>query len=219
MLTANCETVEVLDIVPIIRHGGVVAFPTDTVFGIGCDPFNKEAVEKVFEIKKRENKPLPVLCSDIAKVVKIVDLGESGLRLANRFWPGGLTIVATPLPPNLPKQLTSGSKGLGVRIPNHKGALNLITSCSGYLVGTSANISGRETLRTAEDIMKFFGNKLDALLYGGTTPSGLQSTVVSVVDSKVKILRSGIIPTELVLDTLREEKIRIGQEHIHINNV
>ena len=199
-----------MDIVPIIRHGGVVSFPTDTVFGIGCDPFNKEAVEKVFQIKKRENKPLPVLCSDIAKVVKIVDLGESGLRLANRFWPGGLTIVATPLPPNLPKQLTSGSKGLGVRIPNHKGALNLITSCSGYLVGTSANISGRETLRTAEDIMKFFGNKLDALLYGGTTPSGLQSTVVSVVNSKVKILRSGIIPTELILDTLRDEKIRIG---------
>ncbi|MEJ5293489.1 MAG: Sua5/YciO/YrdC/YwlC family protein, partial [Candidatus Methanosuratincola sp.] len=101
-----------------IRKGSIVVYPTDTVYGIGCDPRNADAVRRVFAAKRRETKPMPVLVDSLQSAEGLVELGEAGRILAKRFWPGALTIVA-PLREGLPGELTGGGQKLGVRVPNH----------------------------------------------------------------------------------------------------
>jgi L-threonylcarbamoyladenylate synthase len=175
----------------IVRQGGLIVYPTDTVYGLGCDPFNADAVRRLFDAKGRSSKPVPVLCSSLAKAEELVTLGKAGRTLAMAHWPGALTIVA-PVRRSLPEQLTEGSKSLGVRVPGHARCLELISACGGWLTGTSANLSGLPSARTAEEAFLQVGGTVSLILDGGTL-AGKASTVVKVVADKVTILRTGPI--------------------------
>lgn len=178
----------------VVMRGGVIAFPTDTVYGLGCDPFNERAVRRLFEIKDRASKPIPVLCRDLAAVRRLVELNERAGRLAEKYWPGALTIVA-PLKRNVPEYLDQGTGWLGVRVPSGGDCLELIRGVGGYITGTSANISGRPSCRSAGEVRRFLGKSVDFILDGGTLDA-LESTVVRVGGHGVEVLRRGSIALE-----------------------
>jgi L-threonylcarbamoyladenylate synthase len=171
-----------------------VVYPTDTVYGLGCDPLNQAAVKRLFEAKGRLSKAVPVLCSSADKAAELVKLSPRALELATKYWPGALTIVA-PIRRAVPPQLTQGKNNLGVRVPAHTGALELIASCGGRLTGTSANRSGRPSARTAGEAMDQLGSLVDIILDGGRL-AGAESTVVQVVGTEVTLLRSGPVGVE-----------------------
>ena len=173
----------------IVRKGGLVVYPTDTVYGLGCDPFNERAIRKLFEAKGRVDKPIPVLCSSIVRAKELVELGPKAIRLAAEHWPGALTIVAPLLRP-MPAQLTKGGPNLGVRVPGNNGTLRLIEACGGRLTGTSANLSGHPSARSAGEALDQLGGSVDLVLDGGRL-EGKESTVVQVVGNTVAILRTG----------------------------
>ena len=135
------STPDIHDLAQIVNNGGIVAYPTDTVYGLGCNPYMPNSVEKIFKLKIRENKPLPLLCDSLESALKIASFDKISLKLAEKFWPGPLTILA-PLKDYSLKSLTRGSEFIGLRVPNHNDSLLLISECGGYLVGTSANLSG-----------------------------------------------------------------------------
>jgi L-threonylcarbamoyladenylate synthase len=169
----------------------LVVYPTDTVYGLGCDPFNVDAVRWLFKAKGRASKPVSVLCSSVAKAKSLVELSSEACNLARTYWPGALTIVA-PLRQPVPIELTQSSPNLGVRVPNHRGCLQLISRCGGWLTGTSANHSGRPSARTAAEASRQVGRYVDLILDGGRL-EGKESTVVQVVGNAVTILRTGPI--------------------------
>ena len=172
-----------------VRRGGLVVYPTDTVYGLGCDPLNGEAGKRLFDAKERLPKPVPVLCSSLEKAAELVKLDGHALDLARGHWPGALTIVA-PLRRPVPPQLTQAKPFLGVRVPAHPACLELIASCGGWLAGTSANLSGRPSARSASEAADQLGGAVDFILDGGTLP-GTESTVVRVEGGEVTILRTG----------------------------
>ena len=181
----------IAEAVGIIGEGGLVVYPTDTVYGIGADPFNDKAVQRLFAAKGRSAKPVPVLCSSLGKAAELVELSARGVVLARDHWPGAFTIVA-PLKKRLPSNLTQGTENLGVRVPARKDCLNLISACGGWLTGTSANLSGRPSARTAQHAGTQLSDSVDLILDGGPL-FGKESTVVLIVGDKVTILRSGPI--------------------------
>ncbi|MEM3437806.1 MAG: L-threonylcarbamoyladenylate synthase, partial [Nitrososphaerales archaeon] len=130
LLIVKCDEEGLIKASEMVKKGKIVVYPTDTVYGLGCDPYNVIAIKRLFEIKSREFKPLPVLFSSINIVKEIVELNEIGLKLASNFWPGPLTIVAKKIKA-LPEILTCGSDKIGVRIPNHDCARRLIELCGG----------------------------------------------------------------------------------------
>ena len=175
----------------VVKGGGLVVFPTDTVYGLGCDPFNERAVVRLFAAKGRGAKAVPVLCSSAAKAKEVVLLNGRALELAGAHWPGALTIVA-PLRRSVPMVLSQGKKTLGVRVPDYAPCLELIAACGGWLTGTSANLSGRPSAKTAAEAIEQLGGSVDLILDGGTR-GGLESTVVGVDGDEVTILRTGPI--------------------------
>ena len=172
-----------------VLGGGLVVFPTDTVYGLGCDPFDRAAVRRLFEAKERDTKPVPVLCSSLEKAGELVELDGAALKLARMHWPGALTVVA-PLRRSVPHQLNQGGPNLGVRVPGHPACLELIVSCGGWLTGTSANLSGRPAARSATEAMGQLGDSVDLVLDGGRL-AGTESTVVRADADGVTILRRG----------------------------
>ncbi len=173
----------------IVRDGGLIVFPTDTVYGLGCDPLSADAVRRLFSAKGRSSKPVSVLCSSLQKAGELVELRGKALELAKVHWPGALTIVA-PLRRAVPKLLTMGLPNLGVRVPDLRPCLRLIEECGGWLTGTSANFSGRPSARTARQAASQLGDSVDLILDGGRL-KGKESTVVQVDGDKVAILRTG----------------------------
>lgn len=184
---ANCATV--------VNNGGVVVYPTDTIYGIGCNPYNALAVKRIFTIKRRsDKKPLPILTYSVQDAERIVSLGRIGRMLAERYWPGALTIVAPLIDHRISPQVMAGSSSLAVRIPANNCVLLLLSHCR-YLVGTSANLSGERALKSAQEVLDSGLEGYDALLNGGTVEKGVESTIVSV-EGKPKILREGAIKSK-----------------------
>jgi L-threonylcarbamoyladenylate synthase len=182
----------------MIQVGGVVVYPTDTIYGIGCDPYNDVAVKRIFTIKGRnENKSLPILTSNITNAERIVSLGRIGRLLAERYWPGALTIVAPLIDYRISQGVRAGSSGLAVRVPANNCVLSLLRRCP-YLVGTSANRSGERTMGSAKEVLDSKLEGYDALLDGGTVEKGVESTIISIED-KPKILREGAIESREIL--------------------
>ena len=172
-----------------IKNGGVVIFPTDTVYGIGCDPYNEDAVERIYELKNRDSrKPLPILGYSKRFLENIVEFDEITNRIAEKFWPGRLTIVL-PLKDDKLKKLSRGTNTLAVRVPNNKCALAFLKKCE-LIVGTSANISGREPFTNPQNIENELIN-CDIFLNDGIIQSSGPSTVIKIENGKIKILRSG----------------------------
>lgn len=186
----------------IVKKGGVVVYPTDTVYGLGCDPFNIEAVKQVFRIKGERKKPLPVLSCGIADVKKIAELHERAEKIAKMFWPGPLTLVLLKKPA-LPNIVTCNLKSVGVRVPKHKVALELICSSNRFLVGTSANKTGRKPPKTAQEAIKQIGENVDVILDGGATCFGKPSTVLDLTSGKPKILREGPVGLNEIMEAVK----------------
>ncbi len=180
--------------IQILKRGGVIAFPTDTVYGLGADAFRSKAVERIYEMKKRPTHlPLPLLIGDVEQLVVLAakPLPEIALFLAKRFWPGGLTVVL-PKAAHLPGYL--GNTNIAVRVPAHPICLALIQAINNPLIGTSANISGKPSVVTAGEVKQQLGNEVDFIIDGGRCPGGSESTVVDVTGGGAVILRHGIIP-------------------------
>jgi len=207
LLSVECDSRGLTEGAAIVRRGGLVAYPTDTLYGLGCDPYREDSIRRLIELKRRERRHLPVLCSSMQDAERLVNLGELGRNLAVRYWPGGLTIVAEVSSKDIPRLLTGVSGRLGVRVPNHKCALKLISLCGGSLVGTSANISGSPPLKTAEEVAQVFGGGLDVLVYCGERPLGIPSTVVDVSGGRLKVLREGLVSSEEIHWALNQSAI------------
>ncbi len=183
----------------VVAQGGLIVYPTDTVYGLGCNPVNDDAVRRLSETKKRDQRPIPVLCSSNEAAMELVEMNQKALELVGRFWPGGLTIVA-PLKRSLPFLLHQGTGTLGVRVPALPLCVTLIEACGGWLTGTSANLSGSPSARTAAEAASQLGDHVDLILDGGKL-EGLESTVVRAVDDSIQVLRVGRVR---VTDETRE---------------
>jgi L-threonylcarbamoyladenylate synthase len=197
---------DILDCAAVVRRGGVIIFPTDTVYGIGCDPFNELAVKRIFEIKNREkNKPLPVLAATVDRVGKIARMDTVARTLARRYWPGRLTIVC-PLQDRRISSLVSANSGkIAVRIPGNKCTLKLLKECT-YLTGTSANRSGEDSMREIWQIISSRLEGIDRVLSGGSLTDSIESTVIDVCNQMHPIiLRSGAVASDEIFETLRRE--------------
>lgn len=176
----------------ILRAGGLVVFPTDTVYGVGALAFDGAAVEQIYAVKDRPiEKAIPVLIADPADLAKVtLKVPESAARLAAHFWPGPLTLIV-PKHPNLPEAVSATST-VGVRIPDHPLARMLLRA-AGPMAVTSANLSGRPSPSTAQEVLAQLGGRVALIIDGGKTPGGVPSTVVDCVGMEARILRAGPI--------------------------
>ena len=185
----------------LIKSGEILVFPTDTIYGIGCDPYNDRAVERIFAIKGRdEKKPLPVLAYSTADAEKIVSLGDAGRVLAKKYWPGVLTIVAPIADKKISRRVTAAGSSLAVRVPANECVLSLLKRCK-YLVGTSANPSGEGPGKSAQEVLNSSLKGYDALLDGGPVEKGIESTIVDIT-ARPKVLREGTIKANEVMQLL-----------------
>jgi L-threonylcarbamoyladenylate synthase len=180
----------------VVSNGGLVAYPTDTVYGLGCDPFNPTAVGKLVKAKRRVKSGLPVLVDGPETAKRLGQFGPVAIQLANDFWPGGLTLVV-PEALEFPPDLSSGGF-VGLRVPDRADTLGLIRACGSSLVGTSANISGMPSAITADEVLASLGAEIDVMLDGGPCKSGKESTVVRVTSDGYIVLRKGVITAESI---------------------
>ena len=194
------STPDIHDLVQIVNNGGIIAYPTDTVYGLGCNPYMPNSVEKIFKLKIRENKPLPLLCDSLESALKIASFDKISLKLAEKFWPGPLTILA-PLKDYSLKSLTRGSEFIGLRVPNNNDSLLLISECGGYLVGTSANLSGYNSNHLASSVISQLPD-IDAILINDIKDHSKESTIVKVENDEIIILRLGSIDSQLLQSIL-----------------
>jgi len=185
-----------------VKTGGLVVYPTDTVYGLGCDPFNVDAVKRVFRVKGKRKKPLPILASDIEHVEKIVYLSKNARKITDRFWPGPLMIVV-PKKPTLPNIVTCNLGSVGVRVPKHDLAIQFISLSNGLLVGTSANKTGKKPALTASEAAEQLGKEVDVILDIGPTSLGVPSTVINLTSEKPKILRKGPVSSKDIFSFLQ----------------
>jgi L-threonylcarbamoyladenylate synthase len=181
-----------------LQLGGLVAFPTDTVYGVGALAFNRIAVESIYAAKDRpEEKAIPVLIGDAYDLVKVsAELPEIALKLAARFWPGPLTLVV-PKHPEL-SEAVSATATVGVRMPDHPVARALLR-LAGPMAVTSANISGKPSPSTAQEVFSQLGGRIALIIDGGKTPGGIPSTVVDCVGAEPQVIRAGPIPESEIL--------------------
>lgn len=182
--------------IAILKSGGIVAFPTDTVYGLGAIPSSKKAVSKLYKIKGRsDKKPIALLVSSKSQVKKFAaSVPAKAERLMKKYWPGPLTLIFRKKA-SVPDFLTSGLPTIGIRMPKDKTALALIKAAGGVLAVTSANISGTKPAVTARSIGKLKG--IDLILDGGKCEIGIPSSVIAVLGGKLKILRKGVIGLDM----------------------
>ena len=189
--------------ISILRSGGVVAFPTDTVYGVGVDPFEPAAVRKLYQIKGRPiDKPIPILVGSLDDVVHIAqNLPSTFSQLAEQFWPGELTLIveAKALPP----EITAGGDTVGVRMPDHPLALGLLQRFGGAIATTSANKSDEPPATSAEEVRSVLGELVDIILDGGQTATRVASTVLDLSVSPPQIRRRGGISMDQLSPFIR----------------
>jgi len=181
--------------VRVLQRGGLIAFATDTVYGLGALAFNPQAINRIYKVKERSREnPIPVLMASSAELPQVaVRLSSLAMRLAEHFWPGPLTLVVLRNP-RLPDEI-SVFPTVGVRVPDHPSTQALLDA-SGPLAVTSANRSGRPSPCTAEEVLRELGGRIDLLLDDGRTPGGAPSTVIDCTQSKPRILREGPVREE-----------------------
>ena len=181
----------------IIEKGGIVVFPTDTVYGIGCNPYNLNSVKKIYEIKSRaEIKSLPVLAYSLDIVKEITLIDKFTEKIIKKYWPGPLTLILTLTDQKLKKSLKLQNK-IAVRIPNSKCTLKLLEKCK-LLVGTSANVSGNSSYTNPDECIKNIKN-YDVFLNGGTITSKGESTIIEIENEEIKIIREGVLKIEEIM--------------------
>ena len=197
----------------IVRAGGVIVFPTDTVYGIGCDPLNDESVRRVYEIKKRLGKPMPILAKDLNDVERIAEMSEIEFKIVSKLWPGQLTILLKAKPSFRISRLMSEDRRIGVRIPASLQTLTIIEESGGLLVGTSANVSGLPPPQSIQELDEEILRSVDLVIDGGRCLIGKPSTVVRLVDEdRLRILRLGSITVEKLKDVCEELGLTLDVE-------
>jgi len=190
-LKVNCDKEGIEKTSQIIKNGGIVIFPTDTVYGIGCNPYNINSIKKIYEIKSREKiKSLPVLAHSLDIVKEIASIDGFTEKIMKKYWPGPLTLILKLTDQKLKKSLNLENK-IAVRIPDSKCTLKLLEKC-GLLVGTSANISGNSSYTNPDECLKNINN-YDVFLNGGTITSKGESTIIEIENDKIKIIREGVL--------------------------
>ena len=185
----------------IIKQGGTVIYPTETVYGIGCDPHNQQAAEKINQIKGRTGKPLPLICSSLQTAKKHAELSPKAIKLADHFWPGPLMLIL-PAKGVLPYAVTQGQTTVGLRVPGNQISRQLAEHSGGCIVSTSANKSGQPPAVTAQQAAGQLGSLVDMILDGGPTPGNMASTVLDFTGVRPKVLREGLISLEDILKIL-----------------
>ena len=185
-----------------LKDGGVVAIPTDTLYGLAADVFNLTAIDRVFAIKGRdENQALPVLVNGWEQVETAAkDVPSQAKNLAERFWPGALTLVVLKSA-GVPDRLTAGGPTVAVRMPDHPVPIALINGLGGPITGTSANISGGADPSSLAELTAQIGGRVDYIVTSGPAPKGTASTVVDITSGQPKLLREGAVPFALLLET------------------
>jgi L-threonylcarbamoyladenylate synthase len=187
----------------VLRKGGLVAFPTDTLYALGADASNAFALQRVFAVKGRgQANPIPLLVADLAMATQVIgDLPEPAVRLAERYWPGPLTLLL-PAPRGISNLLTADTGRIGLRVPDSRVAQALILRFGGPVTGTSANRSGDDDPRNADEVVRQLGGCIDLILDGGPVLVGSPSTVVDVSVSPPVIVRQGAVQEEEIFRLL-----------------
>jgi len=195
----GADPVSITEAVHVLALGGIVAFPTDTVYGIGADVRRPEAIEALYEAKRRPlGRAIPLLLAQAGDLRRVAQgIPDSAWRLAKRFWPGALTLVVHAAP-SLPAILTAGGSTVAVRVPDHPVVRALIEGLGAPLAGTSANISGRLSPVTAHDVLAQLGGRIGLLLDGGPCAGGRSSTVVDLTVRPLRILRRGPVSADQI---------------------
>jgi L-threonylcarbamoyladenylate synthase len=190
-LRVNCDKEGITKANETLENGGVVIFPTDTVYGIGCDPYNKNAINRIYKIKSRDKtKALPVLVFSKEVALQIVNFDKHSEKLASKFWPGPLTLLLELTDERLKESLNLEKK-IAIRVPNNDCVLELLKKCN-FLIGTSANISDQDAFidpdKCYEEMKEF-----DLLLDGGKISGGVPSTIIEIVNEQVIVHREGVL--------------------------
>lgn len=201
----DCPKADIIkEVAEIIKKGGVVVIPTDTVYGLTADPFNEKAMRRVYEVKGREEgKPLPILLGESHDAFSLVKPSEAFWKLAKAFWPGSLTIVET-LSENAPSHLSVWGS-IGVRLPNCNLCRALAREVGGAIIGTSANISHMKSPVTVDEAYEMLKDKVDLYIDGGKARIGISSTVVSIINGDIKILREGAVKEKDIRSVLSKK--------------
>ncbi len=190
-----------------LARGGVLAIPTDTLYGLAADALNPDALDRVYAAKGRPaDMPLPVLVSDWEQALQVAaaspDTELLARRLADTYWPGSLTMVL-PAVPGLPARLTAGRDTVAVRMPDHPVPLALAETLGRPITGTSANRSGEPDITDPDELRRILAPRVDGIIVSGPEPVGGASTIVAVSDDGISLLREGVLPYERVLATMR----------------
>jgi L-threonylcarbamoyladenylate synthase len=193
----------------LIAAGGVIAFRTDTFYGLGADPFNRQALRRVNSLKGRDGgKPILVVISDRSEAERFSSHHSTLFDfLRERFWPGPLTMIVKAKP-QVPEELTASSLSIGLRLPNDEEVRALIRACGGALTATSANLAGEPPARTAGEVAQSFPTGLDLIIDGGEAQSDKPSTVLDVSGESASLIREGVITRSELQSALSE----LGQE-------
>ncbi|MDQ1612782.1 MAG: L-threonylcarbamoyladenylate synthase [Pyrinomonadaceae bacterium] len=188
----------------VVRAGGLVAFRTDTFYGLGADPFNRDALRSLLALKGREDgKPILVVISDAAQVARFNARGGKLFdAISARHWPGALTLVVSARP-ELPEELTAGTGTIGVRLPADEAVCEFVRACGGALTATSANRAGEPPARTAGEVARAFTDGLALVVDGGTARSQEPSTVLDVSGSEARLIREGAVSWQELQETIR----------------
>ncbi|MBP5600141.1 MAG: threonylcarbamoyl-AMP synthase [Lachnospiraceae bacterium] len=190
----------------VLKKGGLVAFPTETVYGLGGDALNPDSSKKIYAAKGRpSDNPLIVHISNLKALEKIVkDIPEDALKLADKYWPGPLTMIFNKNDV-VPKETTGGLETVAVRMPSNKIARALIDASGGYIAAPSANLSGRPSPTVAKYVIEDMNGRIDIILDGGESDVGLESTIVDFTEGKPMILRPGFITQKMLEEALSEK--------------
>ena len=199
------------DAADILHKGGLVAVPTETVYGLAGNGLNEKAVEKIYEVKGRPSvKPLSLMVPNADAMDALCrKVPAQARRLAERFWPGPLTIVLSAKD-MIPSIVLAGGDTVGLRCPDHPMTLELLNTCGLPLAAPSANPSGEESPKTAQKVLKYFEGKIDAVIDGGPCGIGTESTIVDLSAQPYRILRQGALPAESIADCHVEGMTIIG---------
>ena len=193
MEIVSCDEKGIEKIVNSYENGGIIAFPTDTVYGLGCNPFNSDSTSKIFELKNRDGgKKFPILGISKNELEKIVEFNSNAEKIAENFWPGQVTLLL-PIRKEIASKIENNGK-LAVRVPGNECVLSILKHCK-LIVGTSANISGEKSILDSNEL-KMKLPKVDVLVDGGKIIGLGESTIIEFVDEELKMIREGSVSKE-----------------------
>lgn len=193
--------------VNILQAGGIIAYPTETFYGLGASAENERAVEKIFLLKGRQfRNPISLIIGQMKDINRLVDhVPEMAQYLMQTFWPGALTLIFRATP-HVNTRLTAGTGKIGIRISSHPIATKLAKTLSQPITATSANLSGQTECTTADEVMSSLQNRIDALIDGGPTPGRMGSTIMDVTTDPPAIIREGVVSIFSIQQVLQSNR-------------